>query len=106
MNPFPKGHFKHTMRFKLGGGSSGGGGGAAAPAGSTVVSTPPPPTAQSVEVQMARREAAKQAAKRKGLQQTVLAGETGGYKPQDTRGATVLGNGVTATQKNTYLGGG
>ncbi len=64
-------------------------GGAAAPVQQTITSAPPPPTTQSVEVQQAQRDAAKQAAKRRGLNQTVLAGETGGYKPSGM-GSTVL----------------
>jgi len=77
--------------------SKGGGGGGAAP---TVLSSPPPPTTQSVEVQMAQRDAAKQAAKKRGLTQTVLAGETGGFKAP----GTVLAG--TDPTKKTLLGGG
>lgn len=80
-----------TVFYKGGGG----GGGSSAP---TVMSTPPPPTTQSVEVQMAQRDAAKQAAKRRGLTQTVLAGETGGFK------APVILSGSDPT-KNARLGG-
>jgi hypothetical protein len=74
------------------------GGAGAAP---TVSSTPPPPTNTSVEVQQARRQAAKEAAKRKGLAATTFAGETGGYRP------TLMGNApATGTQpKATVLGG-
>ena len=81
-----------TKFYKGGGGSSG---------STTVTSTPPPPTQQSVEVQMAQRDAAKQAAKRRGLNKTVLAGETGGYKSP-----TVMSSAATPEQKNTVLGGG
>ena len=78
----------------------GGGGSAAQPVQQTITSAPPPPTTQSVEVQMAQRDAAKQAAKRRGLNQTVLAGETGGYKAPTTQ--TLL-TGADA-QKKTTLG--
>jgi hypothetical protein len=82
----------------------GGGGGGAGPASQTISSTPPPPTTQSVEVQMAQRDAAKQAAKRRGINQTILAGETGGYKP--TVGPTLLSGASTPDQrKSTLLGG-
>ncbi len=81
-----------------------GGGGQQQAAGQTVVSTPPPPTNQSVEVQMAQRDAAKRAAKKKGLDRTILAGETGGYQPPGASGATVLG-GASGEQKATVLGG-
>jgi hypothetical protein len=89
MNHLPflrHGLLKHTFRFKMGGGGGG------AP---TVTSTPPPPTQQSVEIQDAQRDARKQAAKRKGLNQTILAGETGGYQP-------TMGN---TGSKPTVLGG-
>lgn len=56
---------------------------------------------------MAQRDAAKKAAKQRGFNKTVLAGETGGYKgPLGAGGATVLGNApVTTERKNTVLGG-
>lgn len=82
-----------------------GGGGGGAPASQTITSSPPPPTTQSVEVQMAQRDAAKQAAKRKGLQSTILAGETGGFKAAPAAGQTLL-SGATGGQKNNLLGGG
>ena len=94
MNHLPftnRGLLKHTFKFKMGGG---GGGGA-----QTVQSSPPPPTNQSVEVQDAQRDARKQAAKRKGMTQTVLAGETGGYRPPTS------GMGGTGQPKPTVLGG-
>lgn len=78
----------------------GGGGGSAAPAQSTIVSSPPPPTQQSVEVQMAQRDAAKQAAKKRGMNQTILAGETGGR--QGYTAPTILGG--AEGQKKTTLG--
>lgn len=81
----------------------GGGGGQQQAAGSTVVSSPPPPTTQSVEVQMAQRDAAKQAAKKRGMNKTVLAGETGGYQPP-LGGASVL-TGAATEKKSTVLGG-
>lgn len=93
MNHLPfinRGLLKHTFKFKMGGGGGG---------GQTVQSSPPPPTNQSVEVQDAQRDARKQAAKRKGVNQTILAGETGGFKP-------VQGMGSTGQQpKPTVLGG-
>lgn len=90
--PFIKyGLLKHAFLFKSGGRAGGAGG---AP-GATVMSSAPPPTTQSVEVQQAQRDARKQAAKRKGLSQTILAGETGGVQPL----------GGTGQQKPTVLGG-
>ena len=50
----------------------------------------PPPTSTDVEVQMAKKDARLQASRRKGLQASILAGETGGYQP---------------VEKNTLLGG-
>ena len=50
----------------------GGGGG-----GLTASSSAPPPTTQSVEIQQAQRDVRKQAGKRMGMSNTVLAGETG-----------------------------
>ena len=86
-NPFwPRHSF---VFFKSGGG---GGGQAAAP---VIQSTPPPPTATAVEVQQATRDARKQAGKRKGQQATILAGETGGIKPENpyaTERKTILGS--------------
>lgn len=75
-----------TRYFKGGGG---GGGSNAQPARSIA---PPaaPPSATSVEVSQAGRDQRKQAAKRRGMRSTVLAGETGGYEPGQK--ATVLGN--------------
>jgi hypothetical protein len=55
------------------------GGGGQQPAPQTIVSsTPPPPTSTNVEVQQAQRDQRKQAAKRKGVQATILAGEGSG----------------------------
>ena len=50
----------------------------------------PPPTSTDVEVQVAKRDARLQAARRKGVQASILAGETGGYQP---------------VERNTLLGG-
>lgn len=89
---------KGTKYFKGGGGGSAG--------STTVTSTPPPPSQTSVEVQMARRDTATQAAKKKGINKTVLAGETGGFQP--VTGATLgsAGQDVVGQQrKNTVLGG-
>lgn len=100
MNPRNPFFPRHTMLFK-------GGGGGGAPAATTIASTPPPPTSQSVEVQMAQRDAAKRVAKQKGLNKTILAGETGGYKSPFGEGGTVLGNAapVTTERRTTVLGG-
>lgn len=81
MNPFWP---KHSMLFK--GGSSGAT--TVAPAVSAPAATPP--TATTVEVQQAARDARKQASRRRGLQSTVLAGETGGYGAENGK-TTVLG---------------
>ena len=60
------------------------GGTPAAPAPSA-----PPPTSTDVEVQVAKRDARLQAARRKGVQASILAGETGGYQALDK--TTLLG---------------
>lgn len=84
-------HFlpRHGFAFKGGGGGGGG--------SPTVVSTPPPPSATSVDVQQAKRDTVKQAGKKKGVQSTILAGETGGYKAENPmaspdRKPTLLGS--------------
>lgn len=69
--------FGATSLNRIGYHAKGGGGGGS----QRVDSSPPPPTTSSVEVQQAQRDAARQAAKRKGLTSTILAGETGGYNP-------------------------
>jgi hypothetical protein len=101
--PFLKyGIFKHMFLFKGGGGGGG---------GLTASSSAPPPTTQSVEIQQAQRDVRKQAGKRMGMSNTVLAGETGGYNGTET--ATLGSTGATApaTQTNaarsttTVLGG-
>jgi hypothetical protein len=86
---------RHGFAFKGGGG---GGGSQQAPVqNTTVMSTPPPPSATSVDVQQAKRDAVKQAGKRKGVQSTILAGETGGYQGQNPL--------ASPDQKKTLLGG-
>ena len=45
---------------------------------------PPAPTASKMEVQQASDDQRKQAAKRKGSRQTLIAGETGGYLGSST----------------------
>jgi len=55
----------------------GGGGGSSAP---IITSSAPPPTSTSVEVTQAKKDVKVQAARRKGIAATILAGETGGYK--------------------------
>lgn len=71
--------FRHAFACK-----GGGGGG-----------TPPPPTPpvteRSTEVTAASRQARSDAAKRKGYQATLLAGETGGYNDQQGQ-KTLLGS--------------
>ncbi len=42
---------------------------------------PPPPSQTGSDVINAEQEARRQAGKRKGIQSTLLAGNTGGYKP-------------------------
>lgn len=70
----------------------GGGGGSTMP---VVTSSAPPPTSTSVEVAQAKKDVRSQAARRKGLGATILAGETGGYKNPFTdasgSGKTLLG---------------
>lgn len=56
--------FSHTLHFK----------GGAAPA---VIPSAPAPTSTDVEVQMAKKDMRGQAARRKGIQASILAGETG-----------------------------
>ena len=50
----------------------------------------PPPTERRVEVQTAKRQARVDSAKRKGQRATLLAGETGGFKEEETK-RTLLG---------------
>jgi hypothetical protein len=64
---------RHAHLFKLGGG--GGGSSKSQP----VVAATPPVTASAAEVIQAGQQQRRDAAKRKGLQRTLLAGETGGY---------------------------
>ena len=90
--PFLKyGIFKHMFLFK------GGGGG-----GLTASSSAPPPTTQSVEIQQAQRDVRKQAGKRMGMSNTVLAGETGGYNGNET--ATLGSTSATAPATQTNAG--
>ena len=46
----------------------------------TLEPTPPPPTTSMKEVQDARDQTKRDAAKRRGMRKTVVAGETGGYQ--------------------------
>lgn len=85
---------RYAFASKTGGGGGGGG-------GTTVSSTPPPPSVTSVEVQQAKRDAKKQAGKRKGTQSTILAGETGGVNPMASGS---LGSSAPDQRKNTLLG--
>jgi hypothetical protein len=43
---------------------------------------PPPPSTSSADQQEAGTEARRQAQQRRGIKSTILAGETGGYKPK------------------------
>lgn len=52
---------------------------------------PPAPTASNLEVQQAQEDARQQAAKRKGIRRTLVAGETGGYTGSDSAKKTLLG---------------
>lgn len=45
---------------------------------------PPPPTTSKLEVQQAEDDQKLQAARRKGVQQTLIAGETGGFGATDS----------------------
>lgn len=68
---------RHAHVFKIGGG--GGGSKTQTPTTQPVVAAAPPVTASSAEVIQAGQQQRKDAAKRKGLRKTLLAGETGGY---------------------------
>jgi len=52
---------------------------------------PPAPTQSSLEVQDVQADTKRQAARRKGQQQTLIAGETGGYNNPATGGKSLLG---------------
>ncbi len=52
---------------------------------------PPPPTESKSEVQQAEDDQRKQALNRRGMRQTLLAGETGGYAPATDAKKTLLG---------------
>jgi hypothetical protein len=52
---------------------------------------PPAPTQSALEVQDAQDDQKKQAARRRGQQQTLIAGETGGYNNPATGGKSLLG---------------
>jgi hypothetical protein len=55
---------------------------------------PPAPTTSKLEVEQAAEDQRRQAARRKGMRQTLIAGETGGYGATDT----------SASGKKTLLG--
>ncbi len=75
---------KHSMVFK-----GGGGGGSAPP---VAAGTPPPATTTTAEVVQAKRDSRRQGMKKKGIQSTILAGETGGFKKEKVAAPkTVLG---------------
>jgi hypothetical protein len=50
----------------------------------------PAPTTSSADVQRAADDARMQSGRRKGLRQTILTGDTGGYKPASTLGGGTL----------------
>lgn len=50
---------------------------------------PPAPTTSKSEVQQAQEDERAQAGRRKGIRQTLLSGETGGYNPEGKK--TLLG---------------
>ncbi|CAN5767378.1 hypothetical protein BH09VER1_BH09VER1_45640 [soil metagenome] len=52
---------------------------------------PPTPTQANSEVEQAAADQRKQALNRKGMRQTLLAGETGGYSPATDQKKTLLG---------------
>lgn len=53
---------------------------------------PPPPSSSSADVQEAQTDARRTASRRSGIQSTILAGETGGYKSLGGgSGSTILG---------------
>lgn len=72
-------------RFK-----GGGGGGGKQPEPKRTAPPAAPPSSTQIEVSQASRDARKQAAKRKGIKSTILAGETGGYEQKPSRGTGVI----------------
>jgi len=52
----------------------------------TLEPTPPPPTMSLLEVQEARDQTKRDAAKRRGMRKSVIAGETGGYRRKSLLG--------------------
>ncbi len=52
---------------------------------------PPPPTESKLEVQQAEDDQREQAARRKGVRATLIAGETGGFNPATESKKTLLG---------------
>lgn len=56
---------------------------------------PPPPTTSKLEVEQASEDQKRQAARRKGMRQTLIAGDTGGYGADP---------GTSASGKKTLLG--
>jgi hypothetical protein len=52
--------------------------------------TSPSPGATSVDVQAAKRDSLRQAKRKRGVQSTILAGETGGYAAAGAGGGKTL----------------
>lgn len=52
---------------------------------------PPPPTQANSEVEQAAEDQRKQSLNRRGMRQTLLAGETGGYAPATDQKKSLLG---------------
>lgn len=52
---------------------------------------PPSPTTSKSEVQQAQEDERQQAGRRKGIRQTLLSGETGGYQAATSEKKTLLG---------------
>jgi hypothetical protein len=59
----------------------------------------PPPTATSADVAQAEEQSRRDLNRRKGLRNTVLAGETGGYGNGQLGGGTILSGGVAAADR-------
>lgn len=76
----------HAIAFKLGGG----GGGSSSAKTPPVIAATPPVTASAAEVMQAGQQQRKDAAKRKGMARTLLAGETGGYMAPEGQGPKSL----------------
>jgi len=68
------------------------GGASAGGTPSVAAGTPPPATNTTAEVVQAKRDSRRQGMKKKGIQSTILAGETGGFSKEKVAAPkTVLG---------------